>query len=71
MTYSVSGNSFVAGKPERWNQIAFASRPLTKSYNLHPDGDRMLGIFAATEEAAPADSERVILIENFFELLPN
>jgi serine/threonine-protein kinase len=63
--YSVTRESFHADKPRRIPNSRFVTRPVDRSFDLHPDGNRMV-LFKASE--APTH-DHVILIFNFLDTL--
>ena len=69
VTYTASGDTFRADKPQLWSPGQFAD-PGAGSYNfdLHPDGKRFAVLKApGTEEAATVN--KVIIVQNWFEEL--
>jgi len=66
--YSVSGDSFRAGKPQLWSPGQFADRGLNNNFDLHPDGKRFAVLKApGTEQNAAVN--KVNFIFNFFDEL--
>ena len=65
-TYTPEGDSFKVDKPRLWSEQSILSRPRQRSFDLHPDGNRLV-------VAAPRPSEekhdKVTLIFNFFDEL--
>ena len=68
VTYSAEGESFRASKPGLWSEVRIADRPFAREYDLHPDGERFAVLMAAQEQTEQK-RDRVVLIQNFFELL--
>jgi serine/threonine-protein kinase len=66
--YTVSGESFNAGKPELWSPGQFTERLGSVNFDIHPDGKRFVVLKAPTskEGAAPG---KFIFVFNFFEEL--
>jgi Tol biopolymer transport system component len=66
VTYTASGDSFRADKPQLWSPGQFTDRGPTYNFDLHPDGKRF-AVFKApgTEQAAVVN--KVNLIFNFFD----
>ena len=63
-TYSAEGESFEASKPGLWSEVRIADRQFDMVYDLHPDGERFAVLMAVEEKR-----DKVVLIQNFFELL--
>ena len=68
VTYSAEGESFGASQPRLWSEGRTASRPFTRDYDLHPDGERF-AILMAGDGQPEEKRDHVVLIQNFFELL--
>jgi Tol biopolymer transport system component len=65
VSYTMDGDSFVAGRPQVWTPSVVGTRARYKSYDLHPDGTR----FAIPEAAAAQAPERqntATFVFNFF-----
>ena len=62
--YSVNGDSFHAEKPRLLPNSRFLPRVVARSFDLHPDGDRMALVKAP--EAPAHETRSLILIFNFF-----
>src|SRR3989338_9627986 len=67
-SYAVEGDSFQADKPRLWSDKRFEPRPLQRSFDLHPDGDRF-ALTAAAEGQVEVKQDKVVLIFNFFDEL--
>jgi Tol biopolymer transport system component len=69
VTYTASGDSFHADKPQLWSSGQFTDRgPGNRNFDLHPDGKRFAVLkVAGTEEAAAVN--KVSFIFNFFDEL--
>jgi len=69
-TYSAEGESFEASKPRLWSEVKIwtSDRQSFSDYDLHPDGERFV-VKMAAEEQVEQKRDKVVLIENFFELL--
>jgi Tol biopolymer transport system component len=66
VTYSVSGDSFHADKPQLWSPGQFADIAGNSNFDLHPDGKRFAVLKATgTEQAAAVN--KVNFIFNFFD----
>jgi serine/threonine-protein kinase len=67
--YTVDGDSFHAEKPRVWSPGLMHGRGFFgRSYDLHPDGERVAVLKASAEEA-DARRDHVTLIQNFFDEL--
>jgi len=58
--YTVKGDSFVAGKPRFWSEKQMADIGLSPSFDVAPDGKRVLALVAAGD-AKPETILRVLL----------
>ncbi len=68
VTYTASGDSFHADKPQLWSPGQFTDRGANFNFDLHPDGKRFAVLKAAgTEQAAAVNN--VSFIFNFFDEL--
>jgi hypothetical protein len=67
VSYHVQGDSFAADKPTLWAEPPIRQRPRLSSYNLHPDGERIVAFVpnAQTDER----HDKVVFIFNFFDEL--
>ena len=66
-----SGESFRAGKPQPWSETRFVKRQRTgptRSYDLHPDGER-IALGAASAAQIETRQDKVVCIFNFFDEL--
>jgi hypothetical protein len=67
--YTVVGDVFRAEKHRPWSEGRFVARPRTgptRSFNLHPDGDRFA---LANEIQAEPKRDKLVFIFNFFDEL--
>jgi hypothetical protein len=64
--YTVEGDSFRNEKPRVWSPGLVPLRFGNRTYDLHPDGERVAVLKAAGDEAR---RDHVILIQNFFDEL--
>ena len=62
-TYSANGESFVNSNPRLWSEERIAG-----DFDFHPDGKRVAVLMAADEQVEEK-RDKVVLIQNFFELL--
>jgi Tol biopolymer transport system component len=68
-TYTVKGDTFVAGKPRVWSERRLANTGLTPNFDLAPDGKRFV-VLMAPEGAEPTEvPSHVTLMMNFFDEL--
>ncbi len=68
VTYTASGDSFHADKPQLWSPGQFTERGATRNFDLHPDGKRFAVLKApGTEQAAAMN--KVSFVFNFFDEL--
>ena len=69
VTYTASGDSFRADKPQLWSPGQFADLGTTGyAFDLHPDGKRFAVLkVPGTEEAAAVN--KVIIVQNWFDEL--
>jgi serine/threonine protein kinase/dipeptidyl aminopeptidase/acylaminoacyl peptidase len=68
VTYTASGDSFHADRPQLWSPGQFTERGNAYSFDLHPDGKRFAVLKAPGTEQAPAVN-KVSFIFNFFDEL--
>jgi Tol biopolymer transport system component len=68
VTYTASGDSFHADKPQLWSPGQFTERGATRNFDLHPDGKRFAVLKAPGTEQTPAVN-KVSFIFNFFDEL--
>lgn len=66
VTYTASGDSFRASKPQLWSPSEFADRGTTYNFDLHPDGKRF-AVLKAPDADQTAAVNRVNFIFNFFD----
>ena len=67
VSYAVNGNSFHAENPHLLPNSRFLPRVVARSFDLHPDGNRVALVKAP--EAPVAKRDHVIVIFNFFDEL--
>jgi hypothetical protein len=67
--YTVDGNSFRPEKPRLWSEGRFAVRTDGRHFDLHPDGQRFLGILRPPQAPSEVKQDKVVFILNFFEYL--
>ena len=66
-TYTVEGESFKADRPRVWSERRFITRP-GRSFDLHPDGERV-ALAAAPENETVVEQDTLVVILNFFDEL--
>jgi hypothetical protein len=66
--YSVQGHSFLAEKPQLWSEVGLLLRPRQRSFDLHPDGDR-LALATVPESQTAVKGDKLVLIFDFFDEL--
>jgi serine/threonine-protein kinase len=68
--YQVKGDTFVPDKPQPWSEVRFVARYRlgpTRSFDLHPDGNRVALALAA--DAPTSKQTSLVFVLNFFEEL--
>jgi len=65
--YTVEGDSFRAEKPRVWS-LGLVVGPFNRTFDMHPDGERV-AVLKAAEDEAEGTRDRVVLILNFFDEL--
>jgi len=60
--YTVEGNTFRAGPPQKWLDQPIDARAAWRWFDLHPDGDR---IVASADRTARTNMDKVVLVSNF------
>jgi eukaryotic-like serine/threonine-protein kinase len=64
VSYTIEGNAFRAESPQKWSEQPVNDRPTTRSFDLHPDGDRF--VVSGDLETRPT-VDKVVLVTNFFD----
>jgi hypothetical protein len=59
---------FNPDQPHQWSEHRILVRPRGRSYDLHPDGDRVAAAIASDTERTVAQ-DKVVFIVNFFDEL--
>lgn len=67
--YTVQGDSFVAEKPRVWSEKRLANFASTRSYDLAPDGKRIVALMPAEAPEGQNAQHHVIFLLNFFDEL--
>ena len=63
--YTVTGDTFVAGRPRVWSERRLHNLGLTPTFDLAPDGKRVAAVLSA--EAPQPAQKQVTLVLNFFD----
>jgi serine/threonine-protein kinase len=66
--YTVERDLFRADKPRVWSPGLVPVRGFGRTYDLHPDGERV-AVLKASGDEAEAERDHVIVIQNFFDEL--
>jgi hypothetical protein len=64
VSYTVEGNTFRAGAPQKWSEQPVNGRPGPRPFDLHPDGDRFV---VAGDPASKTNVDKVVFVSNFFD----
>ncbi len=64
VSYTVEGTTFRSGPPQQWSEQPINERPGPRSFDLHPDGDRML---VSGDPTTRTNVNKVVLVSNFFD----
>ena len=64
--YRIDEGEFMPERPVRWEGASAPMRYLDTSYNLHPDGQRLLVSSVVDVNDAEQAVDHVVLFENFF-----
>jgi Tol biopolymer transport system component len=62
VSYTIEGNTFRADPPQKWSEQRINDRPTTRSFDLHPDGDRFV---VSGDLANTPNVNKVVLVPNF------
>jgi serine/threonine-protein kinase len=74
VSYTASGDSFVADKPQLWSEVRFLPRfrgpgaGLGRPFDLHPDGNRV-ALATARDNEDTTKQDKVVFVFNFFDEL--
>ena len=71
VAYTVKGDSMVADQPRVWSEKPLADSGVsgTSSYDLAPDGKRVVALMPAETTEAQQSQRHAIFLENFFDEL--
>jgi Tol biopolymer transport system component len=61
VSYTIEGDTFRAGPPQAWSEHPIGGRPTARSFDLHPDGDR---IVASGDPTTTPNVDKVVLVSN-------
>jgi len=64
VSYTIEGDTFRAAPPQKWSEVPIEGRPTTRSFDLHPDGDR---IVVGGDLTKSTDVDKVVLVSNFLD----
>jgi hypothetical protein len=67
-SYRVEGEAFVADKSRVWADRRFKRRPGFRSFDLHPDGERV-ALVAVPEGERVVKQDKLVFVFNFFDEL--
>jgi hypothetical protein len=62
VSYTVEGNTFRANPPQKWSEPPINERGGPRSFDLHPDGDRVV---VSGDLANRTNVDKVVLVSNF------
>jgi serine/threonine-protein kinase len=68
-SYSTEGEVFKADKPRVWSERRLIGRPRQRSFDLHPDGERVAVAVASEVENVDVKQDKLVFIVNFFDEL--
>lgn len=68
VAYVAEGDTFRAEKPRQWSPGRVPFRAGIRTFDLHPDGQR-IAVLKASDELAEVKQDKVVLIQNFFDEL--
>jgi Tol biopolymer transport system component len=66
-SYTTDSGSFRSNKPQLWSPSRLLNRPRIKSYDVHPDGNRI--VVAPIPETSSTKQDKVVFVFNFFDEL--
>ena len=66
VSFGVEGNTFRANPPLQWSDRPINGRPAARSFDLHPDGDRVV---VSGGPASRTNVDKVVLVSSFFDEL--
>jgi len=67
VTYTIVGGAFKATRPEPWTPVAMAAAGVLPTYDLAPDGERIVGLIPAPDARAAPAPNHVTFISDLFE----
>ena len=66
VSFGVEGNTFRANPPLQWSDRPINGRPAARSFDLHPDGDRVI---VSGGPASRTNVDKVVLVSGFLDEL--
>jgi serine/threonine-protein kinase len=66
-SYTVNGDSFMVDKARVWSEKRLAHFASTRSYDLAPDGKRIIALMPAEDPEGQTSPDRLIFLLNFFD----
>jgi Tol biopolymer transport system component/predicted Ser/Thr protein kinase len=66
-TYTVMGDSFLAGKPKLWSETQIFNIGLTNNFDLAPDGRQFAVLMSSDGPESRTSQRHVTLVLNFFD----
>jgi hypothetical protein len=67
--YTVKGDTFVTSKPRLWSEHKLANVGSWHSYDVAPDGKRLVALMPAADSEGQRAQNHVIFLLNFFDEL--
>jgi hypothetical protein len=67
--YTIDGDSFRGEKPRLWPEGRFTTRPDSRPFDLHPDGQRFAVVSLDRQGQPEIEQNKVVFILNFFDYL--
>jgi len=64
VSYAIEGDTFRADRPRRWTEQPINERPGPRSFDVHPDGDRVL---VGGDVTARPKGDKIVLVSSFFD----
>jgi eukaryotic-like serine/threonine-protein kinase len=62
VSYTIEGNTFRADPPQKWSEQPIDERPGPRSFDVHPDGDRI--VVSGDLTTKTNDVEKIVLVSN-------
>ena len=64
VSYTIEGDTFRADLPQKSSEQPIEGRPAARSFDVHPDGDR---IVASGDLTTTTNVDKVVLVSNFLD----